>query len=208
MGSRNGQRGLVVETSVIFGRDPDLAAPTTPELPRYYTPESWARLMEGVQRAIETGEPVRPRGRGGPRGWRAPWARREGRGRPGCRRSRHEAPGTVQDITDMKEAEEALQEYAEDLARSNEDLERFAYVSSHDLQEPLRAIVSFSQILERRYKGQLDADADDYIDFIVEGGTRMQALIQDLLAYSRVNTTKQAQHPTGRRRRGRGGARP
>jgi PAS domain S-box-containing protein len=101
-----------------------------------------------------------------------------------------------QDITERKEAEGALRSYAENLRRSNEDLERFAYVSSHDLQEPLRAIVSFSQLLERRYKGQLGQDADDYIDFIVEGGMRMQSLIQDLLAYSRVNTTKQDLRPT------------
>ncbi|MEN6342809.1 MAG: PAS domain-containing protein, partial [Methanospirillum sp.] len=99
--------------------------------------------------------------------------------------------GIEHDITEQKEAEEALREYAENLARSNEDLERFAYVSSHDLQEPLRSIVSFSQLLERRYRGQLGQDADEYIDFIVEGGTRMQTLIQDLLAYSRVNTTRQ-----------------
>ncbi len=94
------------------------------------------------------------------------------------------------------QAEAALQEYAENLRRSNEDLERFAYVSSHDLQEPLRAIVSFSQLLERRYRGSSAQDADEYIAFIVEGGTRMQTLIQDLLAYSRVNSTKQELRPT------------
>ncbi len=100
------------------------------------------------------------------------------------------------DISEQRRAEAALREYAEDLRRSNEDLERYAYISSHDLQEPLRSIVSFSQLLERRYKGQLGEDADEYIDFIVEGGNRMQSLIQDLLAYSRVNTTRQALRPT------------
>ncbi|MEN6519392.1 MAG: ATP-binding protein [Methanospirillum sp.] len=95
------------------------------------------------------------------------------------------------DITERREAEERLKEYAADPKRSNEELERFAYVSSHDLQEPLRSIVSFSQLLDRRYKGRLDQDADEYIAFIVEGGPRMQSLIQDLLAFSRVNTTKQ-----------------
>ncbi len=100
------------------------------------------------------------------------------------------------DITERMRTEAALQEYAMNLQRSNEDLKRFAHVSSHDLQEPLRSIVSFSQLLERRYKGQLGEDADEYIDFIVEGGIRMQALIQDLLAYSRVNTTRQDLRPT------------
>ena len=104
--------------------------------------------------------------------------------------------GIAQDITERKKAEEALREYAEDLQRSNEDLERFAYVASHDLQEPLRPIVSFSQLLERRYKGRLDADADEYIAFIVEGGNRMQALILDLLAYSRANSIHLERHPT------------
>jgi len=100
------------------------------------------------------------------------------------------------EMVERQRAEEALKEYAENLQRSNEDLERFAYVSSHDLQEPLRSIVSFSQLIDRRYRGRLDADADEYLDFIVEGGNRMQALILDLLAYSRVNTTRQAFSPT------------
>lgn len=103
--------------------------------------------------------------------------------------------GTVRDITELKRDEEELRTYAEHLRRSNEDLERFAYVSSHDLQEPLRLIVSFSQLLARRYRGVLDEDADEYIDFIVEGGIRMQTLILDLLAYSRVNTKAQELRP-------------
>jgi len=92
------------------------------------------------------------------------------------------------DITRRKQVETALAYQAEVLARSNRELERFADVASHDLQEPLRPIVSFSQLLERRYRGRLDADADEYLGFIVEGGLRMQALIRDLLAFSRIET--------------------
>ncbi len=86
------------------------------------------------------------------------------------------------DITGHREAEDERVRFTEELQRSNEELQRFAYVASHDLQEPLRSIISFRSLLERRYKGRLDQDADEYIDFIVEGGNRMQTLIQDLLA--------------------------
>ncbi|ACL17738.1 sensor histidine kinase [Methanosphaerula palustris] len=93
------------------------------------------------------------------------------------------------DITERRKAEEVLREYGEKVQASNEELQQFAYVTSHDLQEPLRNIVSFSQLLNRRYQGRLDADADEYLGFIIEGGQRMQLLIKDLLQFSQVQTT-------------------
>lgn len=85
-------------------------------------------------------------------------------------------------------AQENLRESIDKLKTSNRELEQFAYVASHDIQEPLRMVSSFTQLLEHRYKNKLDANADEYIEFIVDGAKRMKDLIDDLLAFSRLNT--------------------
>jgi PAS domain S-box-containing protein len=98
----------------------------------------------------------------------------------------------TRDITERKKSEEHLVKTMEELRQSNDELQQFAYVASHDLQEPLRMVASYTQLLAKRYKGQLDADADEFINFAVDGCNRMQGLIQDLLSYSRSGSSGKA----------------
>ena len=102
---------------------------------------------------------------------------------------------TATDISDLKQAEQQLEETAAQLRRSNEDLQQFAYVASHDLKEPLRMVSSFLQLLQKRCAGQLDKQGDEYIAYAVDGAGRMKQLIDDLLAYSRVTTQGEALVP-------------
>jgi PAS domain S-box-containing protein len=102
----------------------------------------------------------------------------------------------VVDVTARKEAERAAAEYTRELQRSNAELEQFAYIAAHDLQEPLRMVASYTELLRERYQGKLDEKADKYIGYAVDGAQRMQHLLNDLLAYSRVGTRAKALQPT------------
>ena len=95
-----------------------------------------------------------------------------------------------EDITEKKRSEKELRDYAEELERSNDELKQFAYITSHDLQEPLRMVISYLTLLNKKFGGKLEPEAIEYLNNAVEGGVRMRALIDDLLAYSRVDTVQ------------------
>jgi len=103
--------------------------------------------------------------------------------------------GMAHDVTERKQVDETLKKTLAEVERSNKELEQFAYVASHDLQEPLRMVSSYTQLLAKHFGGQLDQDARDYVGYAVDGANRMQRMIQDLLLYSRAMTRGKAQEP-------------
>ena len=145
------------------------------------------RLRQSIQKVITTGEKIFLENQlefSGVNRWLSTWLvpLRDSSG------NIHTVMGVSRDITRRKEAEQQLEATVQNLQHSNKELEQFAYVASHDLQEPLRMVTSYLQLIERRYSTQLDENAHVYIDYAVDGANRMKILINDLLAYSRVGT--------------------
>jgi PAS domain S-box-containing protein len=169
----------------IFGIDPDPEMSYNNFLKSVH-PEDREKVINITQRAMQYGEDFKVELRTIWPDRSIHWVYALGRLFYDVQGKPKEMIGIAIDITPSKVAEQELQETLKQLKRSNAELEQFAYVASHDLQEPLRMITSFLQLLQRRYENQLDSDANEFIQFAVDGAARMQELVSDLLTYSRI----------------------
>ncbi len=179
----------------IHGRDPTRAPVSHADQAQLYEPESYLLLQAKVAHALATGEPyvielafTRPDGSSG-------WVEARGECVRDAQQQITGLQGTVQDITMRYLADQKLAAQSAELQRSNEELERFAYVASHDLQEPLRMVTSYGHLLTRRHLADLKPEAVEFVAYMVDGGQRAQALIRDLLSLARLDSQAQPRTP-------------
>lgn len=172
----------------LFGFEPGEIDPSFERFLEEVHPEDREEVEATIRTCAEEKVPMHLEYRVRPRDGRARWHLAQGEVEVDADGEPVRMTGIVQDITERVETQREIARHAEELERSNLDLERFAYIASHDLQEPLRAISGFLDLLARRYEGQLDDKAQHYISRAVTGAERMRSLIEGLLAYSRVES--------------------
>lgn len=174
--------------SRLFGLDPGEVEPSFERFLQEVHPGDRDEVEAAVLASVESHEPLKIQYRARPTDGQARWHMAQGEVELDEDGTAVAMAGVVQEITQRILSERELERHAQELEQSNQDLERFAYIASHDLQEPLRAISGFLDLLARRYEGELDDKAQHYISRAVTGAERMRSLIEGLLAYSRVES--------------------